>query len=93
MTYASLYHVGKAPQDSDELKTDVIYGASRSMVDLSSQVGIGSFMEYLSTASLTIRHTTSDVTGEKERNRSGVEMSRNTGGGAPSVAALTSETF
>src|SRR6218665_3374832 len=61
-------------------------GASRSIQDLSSHVGMGSFMENLLTASLTIRHTISVVTGA-------VEMSRTSGAGAPSVADLTSETF
>src|SRR6218665_603491 len=54
---------------------------------------MGSFMENLLTASLTIRHTISVVTGAKERKRSVVEMSRTSGAGAPSVADLTSETF
>src|SRR6218665_402876 len=68
-------------------------GANRSIQDLSSHVGMGSFMENLLTASLTIRHTISVVTGAKERKRSAVEMSRTSGAGAPSVADPTSETF
>src|SRR6218665_2168173 len=68
-------------------------GTSRSMQDLSNHVGMGSFMENLLTASLTIRHTISVVTGAKERKRSAVEMSRTSGAGAPSVADRTSETF
>src|SRR6218665_1121811 len=68
-------------------------GASRSIQDLSSHVGMGSFMENLLTASLTIRHTISVAMGAKERKRSAVEMSRTSGAGAPSVADLTSETF
>src|SRR6218665_4192854 len=68
-------------------------GTSRSMQDLSNHVGMGSFMENLLTASLIIRHTMSVVTGEKERKRSAVEMSRTSGAGPPSVADRTSETF
>src|SRR6218665_3921147 len=52
-----------------------------------------SIMENLLTASLTIRHKMSVVTGEKERKRSAVEMSRTSGAGASSVADRTSETF
>src|SRR6218665_2305700 len=68
-------------------------GASRSIQDLSRHVGMGSFMENLLTASLTIRHTMSVVTGAKARKQSPVEMSRPSGAGAPSVADLTTETF
>src|SRR6218665_219956 len=52
-----------------------------------------SIMENLLTASLTIPHKISFVTGEKERKRSAVEMSRPSGAGASSVADRTSETF
>src|SRR6218665_2173242 len=54
---------------------------------------MGSFMENLLTASLTIQHTISVVTGAKGRKRSAVEMSLTSGAGAPSVADLTEETF
>src|SRR6218665_1211327 len=63
------------------------------MQDSSNHVGMGSFMDNLSTASLTIRHTMSVVTGEKERKRSAFEMSRTSGAGAPSLADRSSETF
>src|SRR6218665_203776 len=63
------------------------------MQDLSNHVSMGSFMENLLTASLTIRHMISDVTGAKEKRRSADKMSRTSGSGAPSVADLTSETF
>ena len=65
------------------------------MQDLSNLVGMGSFMENLLTASLTIRHTItiSDVTGAKERKRSADKMPRTFGAGAPSVDDLTSATF
>src|SRR6218665_2258657 len=51
---------------------------------------MGSFRKNLLMASLTIRHTMSVVTGEKERKRSAVEMSRTDGAGAPSVADQSS---
>src|SRR6218665_2012601 len=63
------------------------------MQDLSNHVGIGSFMENLLTATLTIWQTISDVTGAKERKRSVDKMSRTSGASAPSVADLTSATF
>src|SRR6218665_976543 len=81
------------PDDSDMLNSEAMYGASRSMQVLSSHVGIGSFIEYLSVASRTIVQTTSVVTGTKADSRSDVEMSLNTGGVAPSVADLISATF
>src|SRR6218665_2257370 len=77
------------PDDSDMLNSEAMYGASRSMQVLSSHVGIGSFIEYLSVASRTIVQTTSVVIGTKADSRSDVEMSLNTGG-APSVADLIS---
>src|SRR6218665_2855395 len=80
------------PDDIDTLNSKAMYGASRSMQVLSSHVGIESFIEYLSVASRTIVQTTSVVTGTKADNRSDVEMSLNTGGGAPSVADLISAT-
>src|SRR6218665_2547897 len=52
---------------------------------------MGSFMENLLTASLTIRHTMSVVMGA--RKQSAAEMSRTSSAGAPSVADLNSETF
>src|SRR6218665_1659237 len=63
------------------------------MQDLSNHVGMGSFMENLLTATLTIWQTISDVTGPKERKRSADKMSRTFGAGAQSVADLTSATF
>src|SRR6218665_881058 len=63
------------------------------MQDLSNHVGMGTIMENLLTASLTIRHTISDVNGGKKRKRSADRMSRTSGAGAPSVADLTPETF
>src|SRR6218665_1627638 len=78
------------PDDSDMLNSKAMNGASRSMQVLSSHVGIGSFIEYLSVASRTIVQTTSVVIGTKADSRSDVEMSLNTGGGAPSVADLIS---
>src|SRR6218665_3208839 len=65
-----------------------MYGASKSMQILRSHVGIGSFIEFLSAATRTIVQTTSVVTGIKADSRSGVGLSLNTGGGAPSVADL-----
>src|SRR6218665_2061372 len=82
-----------APEDRNELKSDVMQGASRSIQDLRNHVGIGSFIENLLTASFTIRHTLSDVTGANERKRSPIGMSHTSGAGAPSVAGLTSEIF
>src|SRR6218665_3530052 len=81
------------PDDSDMLNSKAMYGASRSMQVLSSHVGIGSFIEYLSVASRTIVQTMSVVTGTKADSLSDVEMSLNTGGGAASVADLISATF
>src|SRR6218665_3412944 len=63
------------------------------MQDLSNHVSMGSFMENLLTATLTILHTISDVTGAKERKQSADKMSRTSGEGASSVADLTSATF
>src|SRR6218665_2646421 len=60
------------------------------MQDLNNHVGMGSFMENLLTASLTIWHKISDVTDAKEKRRSVVKMSRTSGAGAPSMADLTS---
>src|SRR6218665_3207954 len=51
---------------------------------LRSHIGIGSFIEYLSAAFPTNVQTTSVVTGTKADSRSDVDMSLNTGGGAPS---------
>src|SRR6218665_2749595 len=62
------------PDDSDMLNSKAMYGASRSMQVLSSHIGIGSFIEYLSVASCTIVQTTSVVTGTKADSRSDVEM-------------------
>src|SRR6218665_114382 len=81
------------PDDSDKLNNEAMYGASRSMQVLRSHLGIGSFIEYLSAAFLTNVQTTSVVTGTKADSRSDVEMSLNTGGGAPSVADLICATF
>src|SRR6218665_83644 len=63
------------------------------MQDLSNHVSMGSFMDNLLTAKLTIWKTISDVTGAKERKRSADKMSRTSGAGALSVANLTSATF
>src|SRR6218665_1607715 len=65
MTYASLLHVGTMPDDSDRLNSEVIYGASRSMLVLSCDVGIASFIEYLLVACFTIVQMTSVVRGVK----------------------------
>ena len=73
------------PDDSDMLNSEAMYGASRSMQVLSSQVGIGSFIEYLSVVSRTIVQTTSAVTGTKADSRPDVEMSLKTGNGAPAT--------
>src|SRR6218665_319119 len=76
------------PDDNDKLNNEAMYGASKSMQVLRSHVGIGSFIECLSAATHTIVQTTSVVTGIKADSRSGVGLSLNTGGGAPSVADL-----
>src|SRR6218665_2642548 len=77
--------------DDNKLNNEAMYGASQSMQVLRSHVGFGSFIECLSAATRTIVQTTSGVTGIKADSRSGVGLSLNTGGGAPSVADLISD--
>ena len=67
--------------------------ANKSMLDFNSQVGNESIMEYLFGASLTCLITSSMLTGVKLSSYSMFEVSMNSAGGPPSVAARMSLTF
>ena len=61
------------PDDNDRLNNEAMGGGQAGSTQvLSNHVGIGSFIEYLLAASLTIAVTTTVVTEAKANSRSGV---------------------